>query len=213
MSIKTSILGNQPAAYDLRSEADYRIAKSLTMISGLIRLRAFRGDFIDPQSALLEIADRIDAVGSLHSLLAESIAGTVQLTTYLSEICERGARALTPCPLAFTVTCQPEHVVPFKVALPLGLITAELFSNAVKCADGGSGSVTNVAIVCSRPRADALRYVYQDDRLATLDGDEDAGGGQLGTRLIQSLAERMHGDYVWSTRPHGLCFEVTVPMG
>jgi two-component sensor histidine kinase len=198
--------------FDLRGEADYRIAKSLTMISGMIRLRAFRGNLDDPQAMLLEIADRIDAVGALHSLLADSISGTVQLSAYLEEICLRGMRALSPCSAALAVTCHPEHVVPFKVALPLGLITAELFSNSVKHASPAAPP-TKVTIACTRPSADTLHYVYQDDGIGLPEDFSYARDGRLGMRLIQSLSERMHGTYQWSNNKAGIQFEIAVPMG
>lgn len=212
MSIQTSRFDRSPStAFNLRGEADYRIAKSLTMISGMIRLRAFKGELADPQSLLLEIADRIDAVGSLHSLLAESISGTVQLSSYLTEICERGARGLSPCPVRFDVTCQPEHVVPFKVALPLGLITAELFSNSMRYADRTPGA-TQVTVTCTRPRGDTLRYLYKDNGAGLPDDFDVVRDAHLGMRLVQSLGDRMHGTYVWSNGPEGLGFDIAVPM-
>jgi two-component sensor histidine kinase len=213
MSIQaTSSDHGNSAPFNLRGEADYRIAKSLTMISGMIRLRAFRGELDDPQAVLLDVADRIDAVGALHSLLADSISGTVQLSAYLEEICLRGTRALSPFPAALSVTCRPEHVVPFKVALPLGLITAELFSNSVKHADPATPPA-KVTIVCSRPSADLLRYVYQDDGIALSEDFNFVRDGDLGMRLIQSLSERMRGTHLWSSEPTGIRFEITVPMG
>lgn len=213
MAIKaTSTDHGTSVPFNLRGEADYRIAKSLTMISGMIRLRAFRGDLDDPQAVLLEIADRIDAVGALHSLLADSISGTVQLSAYLEEICVRGMRALSPCVAALSVTCRPEHVVPFRVALPLGLITAELFSNSVKHANPAATPAT-VTIVCSRPSADTLRYVYQDNGVGLPDDFDFARDGHLGMRLIQSLSERMRGTYQWSSKSAGVQFEIAVPMG
>jgi two-component sensor histidine kinase len=213
MSIQaTSSNHGNTVPFNLRGEADYRIAKSLTMISGMIRLRAFRGDLVDPQAVLLDVADRIDAVGALHSLLADSISGTVQLSAYLEEICLRGMRALAPCPAALSVTCRPEHVVPFRVALPLGLITAELFSNSVKYADPAAPSA-KVTIACSRPSADILRYVYQDEGVGLPEDFNSARDGNLGMRLIQSLSERIRGTHHWSTSPTGVRFEIAVPMG
>jgi two-component sensor histidine kinase len=80
-----------------REEADHRIANSLQMISVLVRQRAKNGRVSDPQTFLMEIADRIDTVGKLHRLLGESTAtGTVQIRTYLKEVCDRLRGALAP---------------------------------------------------------------------------------------------------------------------
>src|SRR3954470_21414095 len=75
-------------------EADHRIANSLAIISGLVRLRARKGTFADPRTFLMEIADRIETVGTLHRLVAHSNSGTVQLSKYLEEICEPMSTAL-----------------------------------------------------------------------------------------------------------------------
>ncbi len=197
--------------FNLRGEADYRIAKSLTMISGMIRLRAFKADISDPQAALLDIADRIDAVGSLHSLLIDSMTGGVQLSSYLQQVCRNGAQALASQPTEFTVNCRPEHLVPFRVALPLGLLTAELISNSLKHASSAN-EPCRVTMVCSRLRPDLLRFSYHDDGPGFPDDFDMVRDGKVGMRLIQSLCERMHGEGFWTNTARGLRFDMTVPM-
>src|SRR6202451_2879616 len=141
----------------LRGEADHRIANSLAMISSLVRLRAARADSTDsPQTLLMEIADRIDTVGQLHRLIAQSSRGTVQLSKYLQEICER-LGALASEGVSFSVGCSPEQIVPFTVASPLGLITAELFSNSLKYAHP-SGLPVKIALSCSRSAEHQLTF-------------------------------------------------------
>ena len=112
-----------------RKEAEHRIANSLQLISALVRQRARSGDVSDPQTFLLEIADRIETVGKLHRFLGESTSGTVQLGKYLQEICNRLRGALTPAATSFSFDCPADCQVPAKKALSLGLITADLISN------------------------------------------------------------------------------------
>jgi hypothetical protein len=52
------------------NEADHRIANSLTVISGLVRVRARADQGRANETFLLEIADRIDTVAKLHRLIA-----------------------------------------------------------------------------------------------------------------------------------------------
>jgi len=116
-------------------EADHRIANSLAAISGLVRVRARFADVVaDPKTFLLEIADRIDTVARLHRLLARSNNENVRLAEYLQEICDKLASALATNRPVYSVDCSPERISPFNVAMPLGLITAELFSNSLKYA-------------------------------------------------------------------------------
>jgi two-component sensor histidine kinase len=181
------------------------------MISGLVRLRAYKGEVIDPRALLLEIADRIDTVAELHRLLSQSITGTVQLSKYLREICTRSADALSPCRMSCTVTCSPEHVVPFSLAMPLGLITAELLSNSLKYAHP-AGLPTRVEIVCSRRHADMLSFAYQDDGVGFPEGFEVARDGRVGMKLVKSLSDRLKGDHTWSSDSLGMNFEIVAPM-
>ena len=56
------------------AEADHRIANSLAVIASLVRVRASKvNGAADPRTFLLEIADRIDTVGKLHTVFGELI--------------------------------------------------------------------------------------------------------------------------------------------
>src|SRR5438128_733261 len=84
-------------------EADHRVANSLAIISGLVRLNARKGTFADPRTFLMEIADRIDTIGTLHRLVAHSNSGRVQFSKYLQEICEPMSGALDPNASPFSI--------------------------------------------------------------------------------------------------------------
>jgi two-component sensor histidine kinase len=112
-----------PDAFTWNSEADHRIANSLAVISGLVRVRARADQGHANETFLLEIADRIDTVAKLHRLIAHPDS---------DEICQRLGNALaTTAAPSFSVSCPLNQTVPFSVAMPLGLITAELFSNSL----------------------------------------------------------------------------------
>src|SRR5882672_8013691 len=115
-------------------EADHRIANSLTLIASLVRLRGKGEAGDDPRGFLIEIASRIEIVAQLHRLLSQSGTEAVRLSSYLRAICELLCQALASGGATFSVNCSPEQIVPFTVALPLGLMTAELCSNSLKYA-------------------------------------------------------------------------------
>jgi two-component sensor histidine kinase len=114
------------------NEADHRIANSLAVISGLVRVRARADQGHANETFLLEIADRIESVGKLHRLIAQPNSDAIALRVYLQEICQRlGSALATTAAPSFSVSCPLDQTVPFSVAMPLGLITAELFSNSL----------------------------------------------------------------------------------
>lgn len=196
----------------LSGEADHRIANSLAVIGSLVRVRAAKGNNADdPQTFLTEIADRIDTVAKLHRLVAQSNTGTVQLSKYLQEICGRLSSALAPEETSFSVVCSPEHIVPFTVALPLGLITAELFSNSLKYAHP-AGTPVKITLSCSRAAEAGLMIVYEDDGVGFPEVFDIAHNGHLGIQLIRSLGEQLRGTPKWLSDPLGIRFEMVIPM-
>ena len=195
----------------LRGEADHRIANSLAMISSLVRLRAAKATSADsPRTFLTEIADRIDTVGQLHRLIARSTGGTVQLSKYLQEICER-LGALASDGASYSIRCSPEQIVPFSVASPLGLITAELFSNSLKYAHP-AGLPVKMALSCDRSTEHQLRFVYEDDGVGFPENFDIAHGGHLGMQFIRLLSRQLGGTPEWHSDPLGIRLEILVPM-
>ena len=195
---------------NLSGEADHRIANSLAVIGSLVRVRAANCNAADdPQTFLREIADRIDTVAKLHRLVAHSNTGTVQLSKYLQEICERLSSALTAGETSFSLTCSPEHIVPCTTALPLGLITAELFSNSLKYAHP-AGTPLKITLSCCRAE-DGIRIVYEDDGVGFPEGFDITHDCHLGMTFIRLLSEQLQGTPKWLSDPLGIRFETVVP--
>ena len=192
-------------------EADHRIANSLAVISGLVRVRArVADDVADPKTFLLEIADRIDTVGKLHRLLAYSNDGNVRLNQYLQEICDRLGSALATNTPVYSVDCSSEHIMPFNVALPLGLITAELFSNSLKYAHP-TGLPVKISVSCTRTPMDELLLSYEDDGVGFPEAFDVFHDGHLGMQFIRSLSEQLGATHKWLSDPLGVQFEMRLP--
>jgi two-component sensor histidine kinase len=211
MSMNAVIPFKPPPFFEPGGEADHRIANSLAAISGLIRVRARAAeDVADPKTFLLEIADRIETVAKLHRLLAYSNGGNVRLDEYLQEICDRLGSALAMNPPEYSVDCSIEYRVPFNVALPLGLIAAELFSNSLKYAHP-AGLPAKISVSCSRTSADELIFSYEDDGVGFPEAFDVSHDGHLGMRFIRSLSEQLGGIHKWLSDPLGIQFEIRFP--
>ncbi len=198
------------AVDDLHREADHRIANSLAIISALVRTRAgAAGAAEDPKTFLLEIADRIETVAVLHRLLAQSETAEIQIDAYLRQVCEKLAGALAQKRCSFDVYCEGNYVVPFRIALPLGLMTGELFSNSLKYAHP-AGLPTKVLITCDN-EADALVMAYEDDGVGFPENFDVSRDGNLGFRFIHALVSQLGGTHEWFSDPLGIGFSVRVP--
>jgi two-component sensor histidine kinase len=195
--------------HDYQREADHRIANSLQIVSALVRQRAKGGAIADPETFLTEIADRIDTVGKLHLFLAQSTTETVQLKSYLKEICERLTGALASAATNYALRCPEDCPMAPKTALPLALIIAELISNSLKYAHP-SGLPTTFTISCDRLDQDGLKLVYEDDGVGFPEDFDLAAPGHRGMRLIELLSKSVAGTHDWHSDPLGVRFEIAI---
>jgi two-component sensor histidine kinase len=199
-------------AFTSSKETDHRVANSLAVISGLVRVRARAEQGRANEIFLLEIADRIDTVAKLHRLIAHSNSDAIELQTYLQEICRRlGSALATAAAPSFSVSCPLDQTIPFKTAMPLGLITAELFSNSLKYAHP-TGLPAKISVSCNAIAADAptaLLFKYEDDGVGFPEGFDISNDGNLGMRFIRSLSEQLQGTQDWISDPLGVHFELS----
>lgn len=197
-----------PENPDLAGEADHRIGNSLAAIGGLVRVRARTIESCaDPKAFLLEIADRIETVAVLHRMMAHSDADEIPLAEYLRAICDKLKRALGSAKTTLSVACAPARIVPFRVALPLGLMTGELFSNSLKYAHP-TGLPTRVHIACEATKDGGMTFVFEDDGVGFPEDFDVSRPSSMGLRFIHSLASQLGATHTWSSDPLGIRFEL-----
>jgi two-component sensor histidine kinase len=201
-----------PDAFTWNRGADHRIANSLAVINGLVRVRARPDQGHANETFLLEIADRIDTVAKLHRLLAHPDSDVIELHIYLQEICQRlGNAPATAAAPSFSVSWPLNQTVPFNVAMPLGLITAELFSNSLKYAHP-TGMPAKISVSCkaiAEHGLTALLFEYEDDGVGFPEGFDISNDGNLGMRFIRSLSKQINGTPQWISDPLGVHFELS----
>jgi two-component sensor histidine kinase len=195
--------------HDYRREADHRIANSLQIVSALVRQRAKNGIIADPHTFLMEIADRIDTVGKLHLFLAQSTTETVELRSYLREVCERLTGALAPAATKYALRCPENCPMAPKTALALALIIAELISNSLKYAHP-SGLPTAFTVCCSRVHPEGLKVVYEDDGVGFPEDFDLSADAHVGIQLIELLSKSLAGIHNWHSGPLGVRFEIAI---
>lgn len=199
------------------AETDHRIANSLALLGGLVRLQAGAvGKKHKSYSAaevhmmLDGIAARISTVAQVHHRLAKLPDGVVAFGTHLREICG-GLIA------AFSSEQQPVHIdyrcsdcpVPTKHVQPLTLIVTELVLNALKYAHP-AGVPLRLCVACE-VRNGALVLTIDDDGVGLPEGFDPGKDGDLGFRVIRSLCEELHAELDIQSSSLGTSFEITMP--
>jgi two-component sensor histidine kinase len=182
----------------LKVEADHRIANNLSVLNSLIWMQAKRvaqrgsGYRADEVCALLsEISARVETIANLHKLLAGNAEGDeVNVGEFVRRTCSALGSLSTSSGLLLSMRGGCEHRVHARQALSIGLITAELITNAVKYAHP-TGIPVRVEVVCRASPEGLITIEVADDGVGLPEGFDASAGGGLGFQLMRSLADEL----------------------
>jgi two-component sensor histidine kinase len=197
---------------DAVAEANHRIANNLSLIAALVRTqgshvaksaRLMSGDEV--RQILEEFSVRIESVASIHRLLSRRHdEAAVDLGEYLREVAQGTVAALsTTGETTLSFVSDSGCRVDSDKAVSLGVIVAELVTNAIKYAHP-AGVPGKVAVEC-RKRADGtLAIDVVDDGVGLPEDIIPACSNSLGFRLVRSLAEHTQARLAFHSTELGL---------
>jgi two-component sensor histidine kinase len=208
--------GSRDRAEALLREVNHRVANSLAIVSGFVRLQARVLVDDGAKSALEQAQARIQAVAQIHKRLYTSDdVGSVDLQEYLTSLAEELQHSLAPSRRAISIHVEAEPLrAPTDQAVSIGVIVAELVTNAAKYAypRGRSGEIR------VRLKADGSRGVLsvEDDGRGLPDGPPKGTG--LGSQIISAMAHTLKSKVEYRAgNPHGvsarLAFHILPPGG
>lgn len=185
----------------LLHEVNHRIANSLGLVAGMVRMQA--SAIADPVAvkALQETQARIMAIGGVHRrLYMHSKIGLVALDDYLKFLTEELQATLRDDahPIEIRLSAEP-IVVSTDKAIPIGVIVGELTTNAYKYAyaPGQQGEIRVILRMIDAARAE-LRV---EDDGGGFEAGAAARGTGLGSKILQAMAHNLHGDIVKNASP------------
>ena len=204
---------------DLAAEANHRIANSLTLLGGLVRMQAkAAGRAGTPYSnaevrlMLDGIAARVATLGQLHRLLANiSANGAIPIDSHLREI---GANLVH----AFSSEEQPvsihhsgrECLVLARHVQSITLILCEILTNAMKYAHPG-GAPVKISLLCEASARGALVVTASDDGIGLPEGFDIVRDGGLGFQIIRALTAELGATLDVFSDNLGSTFRLSVP--
>ena len=184
---------------DLVAEANHRVANSLTLLGGLVRMQArvagkATRPFTNAEIRLMldGIAARVATVGELHRMLARVPGnGTVVLNAHLRDL----AATLVA---AFSSDQQRIHIdhsgsdclVLTKHVQSLTLILCELLTNAMKYAHP-AGVPVRITLSCENLPEGMLQLTVADDGVGLPEGFDTNKDGGLGFQIMHSLVAEL----------------------
>jgi PAS domain S-box-containing protein len=191
----------------LLAEVNHRAKNSLAVAASLLGIQGRRQKDRAVRVLFEEAEDRLNAMARVHDLLSRSASSQrVDIATYVTDLCE----ALRPITenddrICFTVKAEHGLLVEADTALSLGIVLAELITNAVKYAFPPPRSGTILA-QARRRQPGWVELLVQDDGI----GMSHLREGSLGYGLVRSLVQQIRGE-IDVRSDAGLTVTITFP--
>jgi two-component sensor histidine kinase len=173
----------------LLREVYHRVKNNLQLVDSLIGFQASRMKGDDVRSDLTELRKRVSALGLVHQqLMQSSDLATLDVRDFLERLCLNlgAASAVDQHKTRVSVTNTAPQSVPLDFAVPLGLLTTELVSNALK--NTLNGGRVDVSLLKTAP--DALNLTIAEVGFVK---PEREANGEVDARIINALVAQLGG--------------------
>jgi two-component sensor histidine kinase len=208
-------------APDIVAEANHRIANSLTLLVGMVRMQAVsvKKNPVPMTNAevrmmLDSVAARINTIAQLHRLLSYTAAdGAISLRPHLQEITDALVAALSsPEQMVRVVHVGSDCMMQMRHVQPVILILCEVFINAMKYAHP-AGVPLVMTVDCSVGPDGMLALTISDDGVGLPEGHDPAQASGMGFRVMRSLAAEIGAELQIRSTHLGLTTRLSLPAG
>jgi two-component sensor histidine kinase len=194
----------------LIKEINHRVKNSLQLVSSMFHLQAQAST--DPAliQALQAASGRVTAIARVHErLYRDPDVGVVDLSAYLTDVCDDLNDVVSPCTIDFQALGQVRMGTDHAVLV--ALLVGELVTNAAKHAYAGdvAGAIT---VRLDPDGEDAARVVVSDQGMGLpSDFDLDTQGG-FGMRIVRAFLQPTGAKLDVHRRSPGTEFVIHVPI-
>ena len=201
------------------TECDHRVANSLAVVSGLLRLQASK---LAGSTAKLSAADvaeqlakagaRIEVVAQMHRRLAhEGADGDVDLAQLVRRVAEDTVTALSQAGrMRLSLAIDDSCLAPQRIALPIGLIVGELVTNSLRHSHP-AGVTGEIEVSCRGGSGEAIYIEVADDGVGLPEGFDPRRAQTLGLKLVRAFAKQAGGRLSFADHAIGLSVRLAVP--
>lgn len=200
-------------AETLLSEMNHRVANSLALVAGLLRLQSNNTENAEIREALEETQGRISAIASMHrSLYSSDEVSHVEMQRYLSalvnDIVATVAARQTQRKI---IVCADPINMPADKAVSAGMIVTELVTNALKYAYS-EGEAGEIRVNFKRVDAHSARLAVEDDGIGLRNSKPGKRSTGLGSKIVKTMAETIGSGITYPETARGTIAEVTVEL-
>ena len=195
----------------LMAEVNHRVANSLALVASMIKIQARGTKDTGSRDLLNEIHDRVSAVALVHRrLYASNEVNSVDLADFLSELVDQLGTMMRESGHRGLVTHEVAAIVlPTDKSVSLGVVTAELVTNAFKYAYPSEPGEIRVRL--ERSGTDQAVLTVADDGVGRVEGAAPKGTG-LGSRLVAAMVGSLDGRLDYLDGSPGTVARVTFPI-
>lgn len=178
----------------LIKEVHHRVKNNLQIISSLLKLQSGKTNNIEVQNSLNEAQERINSMALLHQLLyRNNQMSSLLFNEYLSNLIAQISNSFSLTKKNVTIESNLiELELDLDTAIPLGLITNELLSNAYKHAFDGKDGIIKVEL------SKLFKNIYQlkiyDNGQGLAANFDLLGVDSLGLDIVAILSEQINAE-------------------
>ena len=194
----------------LLEELQHRIANSLQIIASIILMKARAVQSKETRFHLEDAHKRVLSIAAVQKQLhASGATGAIEITPYLSKLCESLAHSMIgdTRPISLKVVGEGGSATS-RQAESLGLIVTELVMNALKHAfrnDKAKGQIT----VAYEMIGTNWKLSISDNGIGKRDGGFAQGKSGLGTGIVKALAHQLDAQVETLAGPGGTTVSIT----
>ena len=205
---------------DMIAEANHRVANSLSLLGGLVRMQARvvgknSQTFSNAEICMMfdGIAARIATISQLHRMLANvPNEGSLSLAPHLRDVCSNLVTAFSSEQQPLKVTYHGgECLVLTRLVQPLTLIICEVLTNALKYAHP-AGAPLLLTVACESKNDGTLCVSIADDGVGLPVGFDPQKDGGVGFRVIRALTSEMGAALAVDSDNLGVTVHLTIPQ-
>ncbi|MBN1646670.1 MAG: PAS domain S-box protein [Spirochaetales bacterium] len=197
----------------LLKELYHRTKNNMQIICSLIELECTKGHPLAVNDILRQIENKIQTMALVHQKLYESQnLFSLDLKTYLEDLVMLFHESIELEKHHIIIDCIAEEIpVTIETAIPIGLITNELLTNAVKHAfpDANGGSIK---LMLARKNTKEIILTVCDDGRGLPAGFSPEKDCHLGLETVFSLSKHQLMGNVNINSDNGCCCEITIPV-
>lgn len=176
----------------LLKEIHHRVKNNLEIVSGLLALQAAQIDHPSAQAVMQASQNRVLSMGIIHQKLYQkgNLAG-IEMKDYFQHLSE-GVLDTFNAAEKISITLPMQSLeLDVDTAVPIGLITNELLTNAIKYAFA-AGQAGEIQISLTATGRDGLVFRLSDNGIGKENSASPAGTG-FGTELVNLLVQQLEG--------------------